>query len=113
MEELPHGGGQDVARLYSGCCGQAHHRDKDEDDDFVEGQETTDLSAGKINEGLATLSASLQQMKEQADAIVVEENAAKRQRTAHSLQGDQAVEVGDSADSKASSKPPFASPGCP
>jgi hypothetical protein len=86
---------------------------KDEDDDFVEGQETTDLSAGKINEGLATLSASLQQMKEQADAIVVEENAAKRQRTAHSLQGDQAVEVGDSADSKASSKPPFASPGCP
>ena len=49
-------------------------------------------------------------MKEQADAIVVEENAAKRQRTAHSLQGDQAMEVGDSADSKASSKPPFASP---
>ena len=28
MEELPHGGGQDVARLYSGCCGQAHHRDQ-------------------------------------------------------------------------------------
>ena len=84
---------------------------KDEDDDFTEGQETTNLSAGKINEGLATLSASLQQMKEQADAIVVEENAAKRQRTSH--QGDQAMDVGGLADSNASSKPPFASPGCP
>ena len=84
---------------------------KDEDDDFTEGQEKTDRSAGKINEGLATLSASLQQMKEQADAIVVEENAAKRQRTSH--QGDQAMEVGDLADSKESSRQPFASPGCP
>ena len=86
---------------------------KDEDDDLVDGQETTDLSAGKINEGLATLSASLQQMKEQADAIVVEENAAKRQRTAASQLGDQVMEVGVPAGSKASSKPPFASPGCP
>lgn len=81
---------------------------KDEDEDLVEGQESTDLSSGKINEGLATLSASLQQMKEQADAIVVEENAAKRQRTADSRTGDQAM-----GDSEASAKPPFASPGCP
>jgi len=84
---------------------------KDEDDDPAEGQESANLSAGKINEGLATLSASLQQMKEQADAIVVEENAAKRQRT--SQHGEQAMEVGELADSNTSSKPPFASPGCP
>ena len=86
---------------------------KDEDDDLVDGQQTTDLSAGKINEGLATLSASLQQMKEQADAIVVEENAAKRQRTAASQAEDQAMEGGAPTDSNRSSKPPFVSPGCP
>ena len=76
---------------------------KDEDEDIVEGSESTDLSSGKIKEGLKTLSASLQQMKEQADAIVVEENAAKRQRTE-----SRAME-----DTDESSKPPFASPGCP
>ena len=81
---------------------------KDEDEDLEEGQASTDLSAGKIKEGLSTLSASLQQMKEQADAIVVEENKAKRQRTATSLADDQAMGAGD-----ASSQPPFASPGCP
>ena len=50
-------------------------------------------------------------MKEQADAIVVEENAAKRQRT--SQHGEQAMEVGELDDSNSSSKPPFALPGCP
>lgn len=79
---------------------------KDEDEDLTEGQESTDLSAGKIKEGLNTLSASLNQMKEHADAIVVEENAAKRQRT--SQPKDQAMEVGDSADSRTSSGQPFA-----
>ena len=54
---------------------------KDDEEDLTGEQANVDHSSGQIHAGLMNLSASLQQLRDQADAIEIEEKAAKRART--------------------------------
>ena len=54
---------------------------KDDEEDLTGEQANVDHSSGQIHAGLMNLSASLQQLRDQADAIEIEETAAKRART--------------------------------
>ena len=62
---------------------------KDDEEELAGEQANNDNSSGKIHAGLVNLSTSLQQLREQADAIEVQEKAAKRARTVSPEQGDQ------------------------
>jgi hypothetical protein len=84
---------------------------KDDEEELDGDQSQADLSSGKIHEGLKNLTASLQQLQQQAEAIEIEEKAAKRPRTTAS-QMAAAMETGDGGPSTEASKPPFVSPGC-
>ena len=83
---------------------------KDDDEELDGDQSQADLSSGKIHEGLKNLTASLQQLQQQAEAIEIEEKAAKRPRTTASQMAAD-METGDGGPAEAS-KPPFVSPGC-
>ena len=54
---------------------------KDDEEELTGEQANVDHSSGQIHAGLMNLSASLQQLRDQADAIEIEENATKRART--------------------------------
>ena len=62
---------------------------KDDEEELAGEQANNDSSSGKIHAGLVNLSTSLQQLREQADAIEVQEKAAKRARTLSPDPGDQ------------------------
>ena len=82
---------------------------KDEDEAYMEGQAHADQPAVKLHAGLQNLTASMQQLREQAHSIEVEEKAAKRPRTT-AVVHDLTMEDPDKPVPTASS--PFASPGC-
>ena len=82
-----------------------------DDEEELEGQTQADLSSGKIHEGLQNLTASLQQLQQQAEAIETEQKATKRPRTEGPLPSE-AMETSGPEHSGDVSKPPFVSPGC-
>jgi hypothetical protein len=79
---------------------------KDDEEELDGDQPQIDLSSGKINEGLKNLTASLQQLQQQAEAIEIEEKAAKRPRTS-APQDAEAMETGAGGPASEASKPPF------
>ena len=81
---------------------------KDDEEELTCDQPGVDHSSGQIHAGLMNLSASLQQLREQADAIEVEEKAAKRARTTASEAPDPATLEGSVAQADAGSKRSFA-----
>lgn len=81
---------------------------KDDEEELVGEQASNDNSSGQINAGLMNLSASLQQLREQADAIVVEEKAAKRARTVSPDAVDQEMGEGRKDPAETGSKGSFA-----
>ena len=87
---------------------------KDEDEEeMAEGTATADQSSTKISSGLENLSQSLQQLKEQAATIEIQEKAAKRPRTSEVLEDEGNVHMSTAPPPGAKALQPFASPGCP
>lgn len=78
-----------------------------DDDEELEGQTQADLSSGKIHDGLQSLTASLQQLQQQAESIETEQKANKRPRTEGPLQAEM-MDTGDKAEEGVASKSPFA-----
>ena len=83
----------------------------DEEDEPPGDQASMEKASGQIQEGLSSLTASLQQLQASAEAIETVEKSAKRPRIAENVAKDQDMETRD-GNAPLGEKPPFVSPGC-